>query len=67
VSSKGTTVVSVNEYYNDSGQVLSSVGEGVAYTCNVAGMFYTNLVPGICNQVKAGGYLPPLTFTSNDA
>jgi hypothetical protein len=61
------TVVSVNEYYNKFGQVLNSVGDGVAYTCNVAGMFYTNPTADICNQVKAGNYLPPEAFTRNDA
>jgi hypothetical protein len=64
---KGVMVVSDNEYYNEFGQVLNSVGGGVAYTTNVDGMFYTNLATDLCNQVKAGGYLSPESFTSNDA
>jgi hypothetical protein len=47
--------------------VLNYVGDGFAYTYNVAGIFYTNLAPDIHNQVKAGGYLPPDAFTSNYA
>jgi hypothetical protein len=67
MSNKGDTVVSVNEYYNEFVQVLNSVGDGVAYTYYVAGMFCTNLDLDIRNQVKAGGYLPPEAFTSNDS
>jgi hypothetical protein len=67
MSIKGTTVALVNDYYNEFGKLLKSVGYGVAYTCNVAGIVYTNLAPDIHNQVKAGGYLPPEDFTSNDA
>jgi hypothetical protein len=67
MSIKGDTVVSGNEYYNEFGQVLNYVGGGVAYTCNVAGMFYTSLTPDIRNPVKAGGYLPLEAFTSKDA
>jgi hypothetical protein len=47
--------------------VLNSVGYGVSYTTNVADMFYTNLTPDLRNQIKAGGYLPPESCTSDDA
>jgi hypothetical protein len=53
MSHKGAMIVSVNEYYNDFGEVLNSVGDGMAYTCNVDCMFYTNLAPDIRNQVKS--------------
>jgi hypothetical protein len=67
MGSKGAIEVSVNDYYNEFGQVLNLVGDGGAYTTNVAGMLYTNLAPDLRNQVKTGGYLPPESFTSNEA
>jgi hypothetical protein len=67
MSNKGDTVISVNEYYNEFGKMLNSVVDCVAYTCNAAGMFYTSLATDIDIQVKAGGYLSPEVFTSNNA
>jgi hypothetical protein len=67
LGAKGSVVASVNEFYNEFGQVINVIGDDIKYTCNAALMFYNNLAPYICNQIKASGYFPTETFSDNSS